>query len=106
MKCKRIFFSSHELRFPFIDLIGIRFPFGSIGFNSIRSALFFDVGNAWDNQFDNLEDWSNSLVGSFGLGFRMRLIGFLVLRLDFGKTTNFSSISDGIFTQFFFGWDF
>jgi len=103
---KRIFFTSQELRFPFIDLLGIRFPFGAIGFNSIRGALFFDAGNAWDRQFKNINEWSDSLIGSFGLGFRMRLIGFLVLRLDVGKTTDFNSISNGLFSQFFFGWDF
>ena len=103
---QRIFFTSQELRFPFIDLLGIRFPFGTIGFNSIRAALFLDAGNAWDDEFKNINEWSDNLIGSFGLGFRMRLIGFLVLRLDFGKRTDFNSISDGIFTQFFFGWDF
>ena len=103
---QRIFFTSQELRFPFIDLLGIRFPFGTIGFNSIRAALFLDAGNAWDDEFKNINEWSESLIGSFGLGFRMRLIGFLVLRLDFGKRTDFNSVSDGIFTQFFFGWDF
>ena len=103
---KRIFFTSQELRFPFIDLLGIRFPFGAIGFNSIRGALFFDAGNAWDRKFKNINDWSKSLIGSFGLGFRRRLVGFLVMRLDVGKTTDFRSVSDGLFSQFFFGWDF
>lgn len=102
----RVFFTSQELRFPFIDLLGIRFPFGTIGFNSIRAALFLDAGNAWNGKFKNLNEWSDNLIGSFGLGFRMRLIGFLVLRLDFGKRTDFNTVSDGIFTQFFFGWDF
>jgi len=96
---RKLFLISNELRFPFIDLLGIRFPFGSIGFNSIRGALFVDAGNAWD---DRLE----SVLGSFGLGLRMRLIGFLVLRLDVGKTTDFKHVSNGLFTQFFFGWDF
>ena len=100
---RQISFISQELRFPFIDLVGIRFPFGSIGFNSIRGALFVDAGKAWNSQFDEV---SPDLIGSFGVGFRMRLIGYLVLRLDFGKTTNFRQVSKGIFTQFFFGWDF
>jgi outer membrane protein assembly factor BamA len=96
-------FTSHELRFPFIDLLGIRFPFGSIGFPSIRGALFFDAGNAWNGTWQ----WDQEgLLGSFGLGLRMRFIGYLVLRLDIGKKTDFKTISDGIFTQFFFGWDF
>lgn len=96
---KRIFFTSHELRFPFIDLLGIRFPFGSVGFNSIRGALFLDAGNAWNEKYDGL-------IGSFGAGVRMRFIGFLVLRLDFARRTDFSTISNDWYTQFFFGWDF
>ena len=100
---RRVVFASQELRFPFIDLLGIRFPFGTIGFNAIRGALFLDAGNAWNQYW---EDNYGGLFGSFGLGIRMRLIGYLVLRLDLGKTTNFKHISDGIFTQFFFGWDF
>jgi outer membrane protein assembly factor BamA len=100
---RQIAFISQEIRFPFIDLVGIRFPFGTIGFNSIRGALFLDAGKAWNSKFD---ERSRYPIGSFGIGLRMRLIGYLVLRLDFGKTTNFREISDGIFTQFFFGWDF
>ena len=100
---RQVAFTSHELRFPFIDLLGIRFPFGSIGFPSIRGAIFFDAGNAWDGPWQ----WNQEgLLGSFGLGLRMRLVGYLVLRLDFGKRTDFTHIQNGIFTQFFFGWDF
>ena len=99
---QHIVFTSHELRFPFIDLVGIRFPFGSIGFNSIRGALFVDAVNAWDNAWGE----KGGIFGSFGAGLRMRLVGYLVLRLDFGKRTDFKSVSHGIFTQFFFGWDF
>jgi len=100
---KQVIFTSHEIRFPFIDLLGIRFPFGSIGFPSIRGALFFDAGNAWETPWDYHR---KGFLGSFGMGFRMRFIGYLVLRLDIGKHTNFKQINDGVFTQFFFGWDF
>lgn len=96
---KRIFLLSQELRFPFIDLIGIRLPFISIGFNGIRGALFFDAGNAWN-------DKREGLLGSFGLGVRLRFAQLLVLRLDMGRRTDFKTISSSNFTQFFFGWDF
>jgi len=100
---RQVAFTSHEIRFPFIDLLGIRFPFGSIGFPSIRGALFFDAGNAWDGPWQ----WNHEgLLGSFGLGLRMRFVGYLVFRLDIGKRTDFSHVQDGVFTQFFFGWDF
>jgi Tol biopolymer transport system component len=100
---RQVAFTSHEIRFPFIDLLGIRFPFGTIGFPSIRGALFFDAGNAWDGPWQ----WNQEgLLGSFGLGLRMRFIGYLVFRLDIGKRTDFNQLQDGVFTQFFFGWDF
>ena len=87
------------VRFPFIDQFYLRFPFGGIGFNSIRGALFVDAGNVWDDTFGDIK-------GSFGFGLRFRFAGYLVLRLDIGKKTNFKEIYPKTFTQFFFGWDF
>ena len=107
---KKIFLVSNELRFPFIDRFIVKFPIGGMGINFVRGATFVDLGNAWD---DNLDD----VRGSIGFGFRFRLGGFLVLRFDFGKrftlsnigkdlnTTSFD-IQDSMFSQFFFGWDF
>jgi hypothetical protein len=99
LRGKRIFLVSQELRFPLIDMIGVRLPFGSIGFSGIRGALFVDAGNAWN------ENW-NGLKGSFGVGVRFRFAGYLVLRWDIGRQTDFKSISNHTFSQFFFGWDF
>ena len=107
---KKIFLINNELRFPFIDRFIINFPFGGMGFSSIRGAAFVDFGNAWDDKMD-------SVLGSAGLGIRFRLGGFLVLRYDFGKkftltdthnllNPNNVKVSSGIFQQFFFGWDF
>ena len=96
---EKIVFMSQELRFPFIDYLNLKFPFGGLGFRAIRGALFFDAGNAWN------DEW-NGLIGSAGMGFRLNLGGFLVLRLDIGKRTDFNHFSKGWFTQFFFGWDF
>jgi dipeptidyl aminopeptidase/acylaminoacyl peptidase len=97
---EKIIFTSHELRFPFIDYLGIKFPVLSMVFPGIRGALFFDAGNAWNgNDFGRM-------LGSAGFGFRFNFGGFLVLRLDIGRTTDFESISRKWFTQFFFGWDF
>ncbi|KAA3617242.1 MAG: hypothetical protein D8M58_03350 [Calditrichaeota bacterium] len=98
LRGKRIFLLSQEFRFPLIDLIGVRLPYFSLGFSQIRGALFFDVGKAWNQDF-------GTPLGSFGVGTRVPL-GFLALRWDFGKTTDFKTVSDGYFTQFFFGWDF
>ena len=96
---EKIALISNELRFPFIEYLGIKFPYMGLGFQSIRGALFVDAGNAWNDKW-------RGLLGSMGFGFRMNLGGFLVLRLDIGKKTNFKRITSDWFTQFFFGWDF
>ncbi|HGY55495.1 MAG TPA: hypothetical protein ENK44_07340 [Caldithrix abyssi] len=99
MHGERLFLISQELRFPLIDLIGIRFPFGSFGLQGIRGALFVDAGNAWNDVWTGIK-------GSFGLGIRLNLGGALVLRWDIGRLTDFRRISNNTITQFFFGWDF
>jgi hypothetical protein len=101
---------SNELRFPFIDQFMINFPFGGMGFSAIRGALFVDMGNAWEDSFDQI-------LGSTGFGIRFRLGGMLVLRLDMGRKfvldhpdsfydPNNWDMDNNWFTQFFFGWDF
>ncbi|MBX7150827.1 BamA/TamA family outer membrane protein [bacterium] len=86
----RFFVVNNELRFPFVDAVNLRLPFGGLGFRSIRGAAFLDVGSAWGSQ----ETVGNEilrkqkfdgLIGSVGTGFRVNLLGFLVLRFDFGK---------------------
>jgi hypothetical protein len=98
---EKLWLTSHELRFPFIDELAIRFPFFGLSFFSIRGALFVDAGGAWDRTYEET-------LGSTGGGIRMNLGGFLVLRYDVGKRieNNFSRFQEGIFHQFFFGWDF
>ncbi len=90
---------SNELRFPLINNLIIGFPFGRIGFQAIRGALFFDAGNAWEDHFDQL-------YGSFGTGFRISLGYVVVLRFDFSKKTDFKTISRETVFDFFFGWNF
>jgi hypothetical protein len=98
---EKLWLISQELRFPFIDQFAIRFPFGGLSFWSIRGALFFDAGGAWDTVY-------RETLGSIGGGVRLNLAGVLVLRYDLGKRIeqNFSKFQDGLFHQFFFGWDF
>ncbi|MBS1271877.1 MAG: Protein TolB [Candidatus Marinimicrobia bacterium] len=96
---KNVFLWNNELRFPLMDQIGVQFPFGGIGFRQVRGALFVDAGNAWENEYPGFR-------GSFGLGIRVNLGGVLVLRYDIGRRTDFTSIGDGTFYQFFFGWDY
>ncbi len=101
LRGKKLWLTSHELRFPFIDQLGIRFPFGSVGLGSLRGALFFDAGSVWDNKYVQT-------LGSVGFGLRWNIGGFLVLRYDMGKRieNSFRQIQGGLFYQFFFGWDF
>lgn len=98
---QKLWITSHELRFPFIDQLGIRFPFGGITFGSIRGAFFADFGGAWDSRYLETQ-------GSLGVGMRLNLGGVLVLRYDIGKRIedNLKHLQKGIFHQFFFGWDF
>jgi hypothetical protein len=98
---EKIWITSHELRFPFIDQLGIRFPFGGISFGAIRGAIFADFGGAWDDQYKDTK-------GSIGTGLRFNVGGVLVLRYDIGKRleNNLSRLQTGLFHQFFFGWDF
>ena len=98
---EKMWLSSFELRFPLLDQINLKFPFMNLGFFGIRGAAFFDAGSAWDTNY-------KSTLGSVGVGIRFNLFGALVLRYDIGKKieNNFSKFQDGLFYQFFFGWDF
>ncbi len=96
---RKVLFASNELRFPLIDNLYIGFPFGGLGFSSIRGALFFDTGSAWDDEFDGF-------IGSMGAGFRVALGYLVLLRFDFTRTTDFHTISPNTEFDFFFGWNF
>ncbi|MBL0175268.1 MAG: PD40 domain-containing protein [Ignavibacteria bacterium] len=93
--------TSCELRFPLLDRVGFDFPFGALDFGVLRGAIFADAGNAWDDAYTTTK-------GSIGAGIRFNLFGILVLRYDVGKRIeeNFTRLQDGLFYQFFFGWDF
>jgi hypothetical protein len=97
---EKIWLSSLEFRFPLIDEIDIRFPFLRLGFFGIRGAVYFDIGSAWDDEYE-------TTLGSLGYGFRINMFGVLTLRYDIGKRiiNDFTALQDGFFYQFFFGWD-
>lgn len=102
LRGKKAFVVSNEFRFPLIDLVDIRFPLGiNFIFPYIRGAVFFDVGNAWDKEYTYTK-------GSVGAGMRINLFNIIALRYDIGKRieNNFKNFQQGIFQQFFFGWDF
>ncbi len=101
LRGEKVWLSSLELRFPLVDQINIKFPFFSLGFFGFRGALFYDMGGVWDKKY-------NETIGSVGFGFRMNLFNVLTLRYDIGKKIkdDFTRFQDGLFYQFFFGWDF
>ena len=96
---RKVLLLSNELRFPLIDNLFIGFPFGPVGFQAIRGALFFDAGSAWNDDFERFH-------GSFGFGARVALGYMAVLRFDFSKRTDFERIDPGLRFDFFFGWNF
>jgi outer membrane protein assembly factor BamA len=101
LRGQKLWLTSHELRFPLIDAIGVKFPFGGIGFGAVRGALFFDAGSIWDTKYKDTK-------GSFGLGFRFNFLGAIVFRYDMGYKIidDFKKVDNRLFYQFFFGWDF
>ncbi|RMF60890.1 MAG: hypothetical protein D6743_14325 [Calditrichaeota bacterium] len=105
---RKLFLVNNELRFPFLDRFLLGFPFGGLGFNAIRGALFVDMGQAWDRDYE-----FNEVLGSLGIGWRLRLGGFLVLRYEIGKRFQLRNLDSpnvhfdsGIKKAFWFGFDF
>jgi hypothetical protein len=96
---RKVLLLSNELRFPLIDNLFVGFPFGRIGFQAIRGALFFDAGSGWNNEFDRF-------YGAMGAGARVSLGYIAVLRFDLVKKTDFRKFSRGLVFDFFFGWNF
>ena len=98
---EKMWLSSFELRFPLVDQFSINFPFFGISLFQIRGALFFDAGAAWDVAY-------KETLGSVGGGIRINLFNVIALRYDIGKKIEkgFNQFQEGLFYQFFFGWDF
>jgi len=74
-------------------------PVARLGFRGIRGALFFDAGNAWDDEFGRMK-------GALGVGARVSLGYFAVLRFDWARRTDFRKLEDKTRFEFFFGWNF
>jgi len=97
----RVILLNQEWRFPLLNRLILRFPFGDLAFPPFQGAIFFDAGNAWDKT-----PGYPGLLGSLGLGVRFSLGGPLVLRFDFARRTDFHAISNDTKFDFFFGYNY
>lgn len=100
-----------ELRHPFLDILKLAFPI-PIYLRNIRGVVFCDVGSCWDNthrlKFSEEKDgWFrlDDLKMGVGVGLRMRLT-FLIVKLDFARKTDMSTISNTTIVHFSLGSDF
>ncbi|HKW50221.1 MAG TPA: hypothetical protein VJQ53_00650, partial [Candidatus Eisenbacteria bacterium] len=62
---------------------------------------FADAGTAWE-KFESMP----RPKGSFGIGLRMNLLGYMVLRYDFAKRTDFERVQPGWEREFYLGFDY
>ena len=94
---RTVYLFNTELRFPLIDRLNLGLPFGAIEFPMIRGALFFDAGKTSRYVLDT--DW----LGSMGIGAELNLGYAPVIRVNFTRTTDFSSIDSDTQVEFFIG---
>ena len=97
----RMYLMNAEYRFPLFDRLVLGVPFQSLELPGIEGAVFADAGNAWE-KFERFP----SPKGSFGLGLRMSLGGFFVLRYDLARQTDFQRVKPGWEREFYVGFDY
>ena len=100
----RGFYANAEYRFPLIDLLATPV----LQFQGIRGVVFFDLGGAWFDQFqdfdlyDSDQERLDDAVASYGFGFTVRLFG-LDANWDFAKQYDLDSSADSFRTSFWIG---
>jgi hypothetical protein len=92
---------NQEWRFPLLYGAALGLPIGTLGLPPVEAAVFLDAASAWEEGEDR-----SGVDGSFGLGLRTNLAGFLVLRLDFARRTDFTSIEPKTEVDFFVGFNY
>ena len=97
---RRILLLNNEIRFPLIDRLMIRLPFGNIEFPLFRGAFFVDMGRVHGFVMDT--DW----LGSIGTGVEMNLGYLPVIRVNFSRQTDFKTIDNDIKIDLFLGFNF
>ena len=107
---RKIWFTSHELRFPLLLAPTIQAPVLEVlGIAYLGGALFFDAIHAWNGGYNDLQPsiYAGETIASTGFGFRLNLFGAFVLRYDIGwRFREGFAYSDKRFDQFFFGYNF
>jgi WD40 repeat protein/surface antigen Omp85-like protein len=82
----RAFFANVEFRFPLIDLLATPV----LAFRGVRGVIFFDVGGAWFNDFEDFDLYDSDTkrfedgLASYGWGVTVRFLG-LDLNWDLAK---------------------
>ncbi|UCH82877.1 MAG: PD40 domain-containing protein, partial [Candidatus Latescibacterota bacterium] len=94
------FLLNNELRFPLIDRFALGLPFGTIETPMLRGSLFFDVGQT--SRYIADTPW----LGSFGAGVELNLGYAPVIRVNFTRLTDFSTISDNTKLGLFLGYNY
>jgi WD40 repeat protein len=97
---KSTYLFNAEVRFPLIDHLALSFPFGTLETPRMRGALFFDAGKT-DRWVADTE-W----LGTMGVGAELNLGYAPVLRVNFTRATNFSTISPETEFEFFIGYNY
>ncbi len=91
----RGFFANVEYRFPLIDLIATPV----LAFQGIRGVVFFDIGGAWYNDFEDFDLYDSDegrlqdAVAAYGWGVTVRFLGF-DLNWDFARQWDFKEGGD------------
>jgi Tol biopolymer transport system component len=102
----RAFFANVEYRFPLIDVLATPF----LNFQGIRGVIFFDVGGAWFNDFEEFDFYDSDAgrlvdaVASYGYGFTVRFLG-IDLNFDYATLTDFGDFESSE-TSFWIGYRF
>ncbi|HLQ66817.1 MAG TPA: BamA/TamA family outer membrane protein [Candidatus Limnocylindrales bacterium] len=97
----RLYLANMEYRFPLFDHLVLGIPFRGLQLPGVEGAVFADAGNAWEK----FEAFPRP-KGSFGLGLRMSLGGYMVLRYDIARRTDFKDVQPGWEREFYLGFDF
>jgi hypothetical protein len=97
----RVFLTNVEYRFPLLHRVVLGLPFSGLELPTIDGAVFVDGGNAWE-KFESFP----RPRGSLGFSLRTNLGGYVVLRYDVARRTDFKEIESRWRREFYLGFDF